>query len=174
MQNFAPQLLLLLRESFLQHTRPYPLDELKQLRDFFARLVELRTEEEELIASLAPTITPPVNGTAAMKPPPMVPRENITAPPNPPAKEPLARKPMRPPRPGTTRAIIYGVLNEQGGRPMRRAEIVEEVARLRGQPVEQTLKSVAAVLKDRHDPHIARLGHGEYAYRSEAGNETWG
>ncbi len=77
----------------------------------------------------------------------------------------IARKPMRPPRAGTTRSLIYSLLSESAGRHFSRSEIVAEIARLRGVPKSLCRKGVVGVIENDYDPHIRKVD-GNYAYRA--------
>jgi hypothetical protein len=142
------------------------LHEVKQARDFLSRLVELRLQEEQLVrsfnassGSVPPVVAnPPTKGISSLSGG-LASGEHSIVP------GPSARKPMRPPRPGTTRAIIYAFLSMHKGEPVTRLQIVQEIGRSRGVSLKTCEKSVAAVLENKYDPHIERVRYGEYAYR---------
>jgi hypothetical protein len=74
----------------------------------------------------------------------------------------LQRKPMRPPAPGSLRATVHEVL-ESAGKPLRRAEVIEEVARIRSVPIDTLLKAkVSDALSNRHDGVIQKVAPGVY------------
>jgi len=79
------------------------------------------------------------------------------------------RAPMRPPKPGSVRAAVHEVLRKAGG-PMRRADIVEVVAQMRGEAVNDLLRAkVGEVLCNRHDHLIHKTAPGTYAMTAEKG-----
>ena len=138
---------------------------LKQLRDLFSAVVEIREKEQDLLAVLEPPSDPPVAEKASPSEPakaiqgePMASRTNELPPGT------AARRPMRPPRPGTVRALIYQVLSGKNGVPQRRSEVVRAVAELKGSTIASCRKPVATVLRDKFDPHLVRTGYGEYAF----------
>ena len=141
------------------------VDGLKQLRDLFSAVVEIREQEEQLLAGLQDRVE------AALAAPAVTSRGNPgladaiqTASPNELRPAVLPRRPMRPPRPGSVRALIYRVLSAHCGVPQRRADIVRAVAELKGATVESCEKPVATVLRDKFDRHLRRTAYGQYTY----------
>jgi hypothetical protein len=73
------------------------------------------------------------------------------------------RAPLKDPKPGSLRSMVHAVLR-RAGEPMRRATVIEAVARERGVAVDATLRAkVGDVLGNRHDPFLTRVTTGTYA-----------
>ncbi len=149
------------------------LAQLRQTQKCIEQLIDLREREQRLRGEFG-TNPGAINGIAiqyANRP------DNEPRPPLPPivypaSTLPTSRKPMRPPQPGTTRALIYQFFTERGGASCRRADIVVGVAALRGVSPHECEKAVSAVLKNRYDPHLEKVGPAEYAFSLEATART--
>lgn len=78
-----------------------------------------------------------------------------------------ARNPMRAPKPSSLRGAVHDLLRT-AGKPLRRAQIISEVASRRGERISENFKAkVGDLLTNRHDPRIRRIGHGIYTYAHE-------
>ena len=145
------------------------LGEIGQARDFLTDLYAVREEEQRLLHSLELASPGSVSSAQGSAVPPVAHRASGEPTRALPAQAPVnhappKRRTMRPPRPGTTRALIYEVLSVRQGEPCHQAEIVREVAALRALPPEECEQAVKAVLKNRFDPHLRKIAPGEYAF----------
>lgn len=141
------------------------LNALRQFRDLFSAVVEIRENEEALLAPLHSAHAAAESEHVAeasvecmQRPVEQLPNEST--------RGAARRRPMRPPRPGTVRALVYEVLSQKSGVPQRRAEIVRAVAERKGASVASCEQPVATVLRDRFDPHLSRTNYGYYAFVS--------
>jgi hypothetical protein len=77
----------------------------------------------------------------------------------------LRRAPMRPPKPGSLRASVHGILRKSTG-PMRRSAVIAAVASARGAEADEKLiAKVGDILNNPHDESIRRVGHGIFALK---------
>lgn len=85
------------------------------------------------------------------------------------ASQLATRRPMRAAKPGTLRGDVHEVLRATG-RPLRRAEIISEVAKRRGRQVDELLRAkVGDILTNQHDPFLRRVAFGTYTFAEEEG-----
>ena len=75
------------------------------------------------------------------------------------------RAPMRPPKPGSLRASVHGILRRSTG-PMRRSAVIAAVASARGEEAgDKLIAKVGDILNNPHDESIRRVGHGIFAMK---------
>jgi len=75
------------------------------------------------------------------------------------------RAPMRPPKPGSLRATVHGILCKSTA-PMRRSAVIAAVASARGEEADDKLiAKVGDILNNPHDESIRRVGHGIFALK---------
>lgn len=103
---------------------------------------------------------PPGEFAPTLDPSP-APATGVHSPSRPPLRQ---RTPMRPPKPTSLRGAVHELLRA-ADRPLRRAEIISQIAFRRGERVTECMKTkIGDVLTNRHDPLIRRIGHGVYTY----------
>jgi len=125
-----------------------PASELQRYLAIAKKIADLREE----IEGPPPAMDPPVQPNKSVEAHP-----NVVKPAFP------QRSPMRPPKPDSLRGVVHAVLR-RAGKPMRRADIIQEAAAERGVAVDEILKAkVGDLLTNRHDPFIQKQGHGVYA-----------
>lgn len=82
------------------------------------------------------------------------------------------RPPMRPPKEGSMRSFVHGALRSVG-RPMKRAEVIEAVAKEHGLAINELLKAkIRDALANPHDPFVRKLDDGVYTFASPAREEA--
>jgi hypothetical protein len=75
------------------------------------------------------------------------------------------RAPMRPPKPGSLRASVHGILRRSAG-PMRRSAVIAAVASARGAETnDKLIAKIGDILNNPHDESIRRVGHGIFALK---------
>jgi len=82
------------------------------------------------------------------------------------------RPPMRPPKEGSMRSFVHGALR-RAGRPMKRPEVIEAVAKEHGLAINELLKAkIRDALANPHDPFVRKLDDGVYTFASPAREES--
>ncbi len=134
-----------------------PWSELKVYQDAVADLVNLRGRLEDIMepAPQVPMARPPFSPPA---------RASSPSAPGMGESRGLRRSPLRPPKPGSLRAEIHQILEEEG-QAMRRSDVIERVASRLGMPVDANLKAkVGEHLRNHHDPFVRKVAQGIYQY----------
>lgn len=128
--------------------------------DSINRLAAIRKQ----IETLGTTARQPAVVAEALEPQRPVPTPPRAGLPKTSARQLATRRPMRAAKPGTLRGDVHEVLRATG-RPLRRAEIINEVAKRRGRDVDEVLRAkVSDILTNPHDPFLRRVAFGTYVY----------
>ena len=135
------------------------VNDLTRLHGMIGKIVDLRAECRSAAPPVNRLLDPERPMDVGIKAPPA----DASVTPGPSQRLTLgARRPMRPPKPGSLRARIYDVL-QRNGKPMQRADIIRAVAEQRGQEVDELMKAkIGEALTNKHDPIFQRLAHGVY------------
>jgi hypothetical protein len=123
--------------------------ELERHMEFLGELQRLKTKFQQ-------AASPAESAPALAVRPPLAERES----------SPLTRRaPMRPPKPGSLRASVHGILRRSTG-PMRRSAVIAAVASARGAEADEKLiAKVGDILNNPHDKTIRKIGHGIFALK---------
>lgn len=132
-----------------------PLEEIDWLRDGLEKIRSLKEELHGPAASSHAVVQPPTF--------PLVvePSASIL---NPRTIAASARDPLRPPKPGSLREIVHRILRE-ADKPLRRAEIIRIVAKMKALPIDEKLKAkIGDILTCSLDRNIKKVAYGIYRF----------
>ncbi len=135
-----------------------PLDDLDWLQSGLEKIRSLKAELQGSGGCSHAAAQAPISPLEVQPSTPVVNPRTIAA---------SAREPLRPPKPGSLRAIVHRILRE-ADKPLRRAEIIGIVAKIKSLPIDEKLKAkVGEILTCSLDRNIKKVAYGIYRYQEE-------